>query len=184
MILTGIEWGSCADWFGAIGTILAIMVSVWITRYQITNDRKIAKENFFDEQEFIMLNQVHEDIIMMHSAALSISRIVNNSDLDLSDEKNRVKTELATNFTKIREFIFQINNRLHEYGRTRQGYTDINMRGMRALLGSWNRVTSKINEIGKSPIKIDDINQPIEEFILDIDFMEEAIIQKKKDIRH
>jgi len=184
MILTGIEWGSVADWFAAVGTILAIVVSVWITRYQITNDRKIAKENFFDEQEFIMLNQVHEEVIRMHSSALSISRIVNDADFDLSDEKNRVQLELTTNVTKIKEFIFQINNRLYEYGRTSQGYIDINMRGMRTLLGSWNLVTSKINEIGKNSIKIDDINKPIEKFLSDTSFIEEAIIQKKKDIRH
>lgn len=184
MKFLGLEVGSWADWFSAVGTIVAIGVSVGIIRYQIINDRKIAKENFFDQQEFKMLNHVHEEIIMMQSAALSISRIVNGADFVLSDKKSRVQTKLNTDVTKIEEFVFQINNSLYEYGRTTQGYTDINMRGMRDLLGSWNRVTSKIDEIGKKSIDVDDINQPIQNFISNINSMEEAIIQKKKDIRH
>lgn len=185
MKFLGLEVGSWADWFGAIGTILAVVVSVWITRYQITADKKATKENFFNEQEFIMLNYVSEDIIKMHSAILSISRIVNEGHVDLSDENNGINKEIKTNITKIEEFIFQINTRLYEYGRTREGYTDINMTGMRNLFKSWSSVSADLDKITKNnSINIDDVNKKAENFIQDIGFMEEAIIQKKKDIRH
>lgn len=55
MTLTGIEWGNVADWFAAIGTILAIVASVWITRYQVKNDRGLAKKIFLINKNLLCL---------------------------------------------------------------------------------------------------------------------------------
>lgn len=180
-----LDWGNVADWFGAIGTILAIMVSVWITRYQIVTDKKATKENFFDEQEFIMLNHVSEDIISLRSAFRSINRAFNEDGFNLSDQTHSTDKEIETNVKKIEELIFQINNRLYEYGRTRTGYTAINMQGMRDLFKSWSAFSIEIDKFLKDNlIDISTINAKSEDFGQDIGFMEEAIIQKKKDIRH
>ncbi|MDC2805566.1 hypothetical protein [Leuconostoc suionicum] len=53
-----VDVGSWADWFAAVGTIFAVAVSVWITRYQLQVDQKNIKNSFFYQQEFKMLDDI------------------------------------------------------------------------------------------------------------------------------
>lgn len=56
MILLGIEWGSVADWFGAIGSILAIIASVIVVRFQLNVQRKLDREQYIFERQNTLLS--------------------------------------------------------------------------------------------------------------------------------
>lgn len=67
MILTVIKWMNhnqgVADWFGAIGTIAAIVISVQITKKQITAEKKKDKEHFFLEQDYLVMDKIQEKLL-------------------------------------------------------------------------------------------------------------------------
>lgn len=67
MILTVIELMNhnqgLADWFGAVGTIGAIVISVLITKKQITAEKKKDKEHFFLEQDYLVMDKIQEKLL-------------------------------------------------------------------------------------------------------------------------
>lgn len=182
------EVGSWADWFGAIGTILAVMVSVWITRYQIVTDKKATKENFFDEQEFIMLNAVTDDIINIRT---SIEKILKDSDVQLRLESDDYSSNMIDYYDRLNNSIkiieqsrLQINNRLYEYGRIREGYTAINMIELKALIvASVNIEAIRENIIKNNSIDINNLRELVYDLLDKSYFIEEAIIKKKKKLQ-
>lgn len=59
----GLTVGSWAEWFGAVGTISAIVISVMITKKQITAEKKKDKEHFFLEQDYLVMDKIQEKLL-------------------------------------------------------------------------------------------------------------------------
>lgn len=59
----GLAVGSWAEWFGAVGTISAIVISVMITKKQITAEKKKDKEHFFLEQDYLVMDKIQEKLL-------------------------------------------------------------------------------------------------------------------------
>lgn len=64
-MLTGIEWGSVADWFAAVGTILAIISSVIVVKIQLNSQRNLDKERYIFENQNNLLNDT--EILSMNN---------------------------------------------------------------------------------------------------------------------
>lgn len=100
MILLGIEWGSVADWFGAIGSILAIIASVIVVRFQLHVQRK------FDREQYIFERQ---NTLLIDAEILSMTNLQILSEFDeLIDEYKK------SNIDKVRTIRKTLSDRSHK----------------------------------------------------------------------
>ena len=88
------DWGNVADWFGAIGSILAIVSSVIVVKIQLNSQRNLDKERYIFENQNNLLNDT--EILSMNNLQIldELDEIVNqylDSKSNVHDQYNNRK---------------------------------------------------------------------------------------------
>lgn len=89
MILTGIEWGSVADWFAAVGTLGAVFLALWqsffgLKREQRIKDRKIYAKNLIKSILYLQvyINNRYDIFIVENHPVARQEWEINGSSVD------------------------------------------------------------------------------------------------------
>jgi len=194
------EVGSWADWTSGIGTIIAILVSVVITRYQVKSDRTITKEKFFGEQEYVMLNSVQRRIVENKISLQVVLKDINSNKDNISDINFDYFYD--NYFKKYNEIIkpnhLYIVDMLYEYARSKDGYTSLYMTELKEVMHSFGSMEGQNDKLKDLLHRSrDDITEKskliqfisynflddIEKFFYRTNGLEESILIKKKELR-
>ncbi|KQB80962.1 hypothetical protein [Leuconostoc lactis] len=91
--LNTLDWGNVPDWFGAIGTILAVVSSVIIVKIQLNSQRNLDKERYMFEKQNNLLND---------------TELLSMDNLQILDEFDETVNQYLHSVGKVD---FQYNNR-------------------------------------------------------------------------
>lgn len=129
-----------------------------------------------------MLDSVSRYISDIESSRRIIGSIINDTNTYLDKENSLPKIE--SNIDLIEKYVYVINFRLYEYGRTKEGYTYINMAVMRPLLGSFSNFKQDFYKVKKdSSNNYAALKDSELEFTSRVGRLEDAILEKKTEVR-
>ncbi|QOY97068.1 hypothetical protein IRM63_06095 [Leuconostoc citreum] len=114
-------YGNIADWVSGIGTIAAIIISIKITKNQIAADKKKDQENFFLQQDYLVMDNIQEKLLSNHIFIENTKYVLEATFIPpTDDDRKEFWTEFIRDYhNKYRTLVDNNNyiiNKIHEYG--------------------------------------------------------------------
>lgn len=114
-------FGNVADWASGIGTFVAIIISVKITKKQIIADKEKDRENYFRQRDYETVDRIHEKIIenqiFIENSAYTL-RVTIFNDKDEQDTQkfwNNFIESYLKKYTNCRENNNYLRRKISEY---------------------------------------------------------------------
>lgn len=113
-------FGNVADWVSGIGTIAAVIISIQITKKQITAEKKKDREHFFLEQDYLVMDKIQEKLlankIFIESSRYTLeATLFQNTDDEIKKFWIRFIESYRTRYRTLIDNNNYVRNKIDEY---------------------------------------------------------------------